>query len=564
MQNQEAQQVVKVLKEANNVMVTVKNSPSVDELTAAIALTLILNHLNKHATTVFSGVVPSTIEFLQPEMAIESNTDSLRDFIISLDKSKADKLRYKVEDNVVRIFITPYRTSISQNDLEFTQGDFNVDVVVALGVVGKEDFDQAVTSHGRILHDATIVSVTKQEPVSQIGAINWHDPQASSVSEMISSVTEELGENVLDGQIATALLTGIVAETDRFKNAKTTPKVLALSSKLMSSGANQQLIAEKLEANESSAPPPPVVPLYDDKESNSNGTLEIGHFENKEDEIQKIHIDDHGNLDIPPKEPTPKEPAVPLVNSVADIPETQTVHKREVSAHEYIPNSEAKITQPSAFEEDDSVSGGLFSNQTKQDVEPSLDSTAANAKTFEHTQRTIEPLVKDQSELSENQSSTTPYMSPASTSVETNQIISSDADTTAPDPVVSAPPVKDRQTLTDLENLVESETRKNESGNINLDDFTGSVRKPVAKEPENTKTEENKIADLIAAKVKIKKEEKETSKSTTNTEVPPPKEITPTSAPAVPPPIIPQVPSQPEFYEADGSKNNSFLNPTED
>src|SRR5690606_24670087 len=89
----------------------------------------------------------------------EKTTDSLRDFIISLDKAKADKLRYKVEDKFVKIFITPYHTSLSEKDLEFGQGDFNVDVVVALGVKKQQELDQAITAHGRILHDATVVSV---------------------------------------------------------------------------------------------------------------------------------------------------------------------------------------------------------------------------------------------------------------------------------------------------------------------------------------------------------------------------------------------------------------------
>src|SRR5580692_3524546 len=128
------QQVIERLKQANNVLVTVRSNPSVDQLAACIGLTLMLNKIGKHATAVFSGEIPSTIEFLKPEATLEKNTDSLRDFIIALDKSKADKLRYKVEDNVVRIFITPYKTSIGQEDLEFSEGDFNVDVVIALGV----------------------------------------------------------------------------------------------------------------------------------------------------------------------------------------------------------------------------------------------------------------------------------------------------------------------------------------------------------------------------------------------------------------------------------------------
>ena len=181
MNDQLKQQVLEQVKGANNVLLAVSSNPTVDELAAAIGFTLALNKMNKHATTVFSGVVPSTIEFLQPEKTIETTTDSLRDFIIALDKSKADKLRYKVEDNVVRIFITPYQSSISEKDLDFSQGDFNVDVVVALGVTNKEDLDQAITAHGGILHDATVLSLTCQDAVSQLGSINWQDQQASSL-----------------------------------------------------------------------------------------------------------------------------------------------------------------------------------------------------------------------------------------------------------------------------------------------------------------------------------------------------------------------------------------------
>src|ERR1700691_5704498 len=152
-------QLADKLKSANNILVTVSRNPSVDQLAACLGLTILLNKLNKHAAAIFSGQVPSTIEFLQPEETLEKNTDSLRDFIISLDKSKADKLRYKVEDNVVRIFITPYKTSISQADLEFSEGDLNVDLVIALGVRQQEDLDEAITAHGRILHDATVASI---------------------------------------------------------------------------------------------------------------------------------------------------------------------------------------------------------------------------------------------------------------------------------------------------------------------------------------------------------------------------------------------------------------------
>src|SRR3954470_23020010 len=114
------QQIVERIKQAENILVTVSANPSVDQLASCIGLTLLLNKMGKSATAVFSGKIPSTIEFLQPEKTLETSTDSLRDFIISLDKAKADKLRYKVEDQFVRIFITPYRTSLSEKDVQFS------------------------------------------------------------------------------------------------------------------------------------------------------------------------------------------------------------------------------------------------------------------------------------------------------------------------------------------------------------------------------------------------------------------------------------------------------------
>lgn len=309
-------QLLERIKTANNVLVTVSSNPSVDQLSAAIGLTLMLNKIGKHATAVFSGQVPSTIEFLQPEKTLEKNTDSLRDFIIALDKSKADKLRYKVEDNSVRIFITPYRTSISQADLEFSQGDFNVEVVIALGVSDQNDLDKAIISHGRILHDATTVSVTTGAP-STLGSINWADDKASSLCEMIAGLAEPLQQNLLDAQMATALMTGIVAQTDRFSNEKTSPQTMSISAALMAAGANQQLVASKLEEPAPLPPAPEAPVLPAENNAADDGSLTIAHNgndqspdqealspveepapepEQQEEPVEEIHIDEEGTV----------------------------------------------------------------------------------------------------------------------------------------------------------------------------------------------------------------------------------------------------------------------------
>lgn len=243
------QQIVERIKNSTNILVTVSTDPSVDELSAALGLTLLLNKLNKHATAVVSGELPPAITFLDPEKTFENSVDSLRDFIIALDKEKADHLRYKVEGDVVKIFITPYRTTISSDDLDFSQGDYNVELVIALGVKNKDHLDTALAAHGRILHDATVATLTAGDNTSDLGSLGWHDDNASSLSEMLVSLSEALKTDkaVLDEQTATAFLTGIVAATDRFSNNRTSSRVMTMAAQLMAAGANQQLIAAKLQ-----------------------------------------------------------------------------------------------------------------------------------------------------------------------------------------------------------------------------------------------------------------------------------------------------------------------------
>ncbi|MEI7689932.1 MAG: hypothetical protein WCI79_03145 [Candidatus Saccharibacteria bacterium] len=243
------QQIVDKIKGSANILITVSRDPSVDDLSAALGLTAMLNKIGKHATAIFSGAIPPAITFLEPDKTFENTIDSLRDFIIALDKEKADHLRYKVDGDVVKIFITPYRTTITSNDLEFSQGDYNVELVLALGVENQEHLDMALAAHGQILHDVTVATFSAGDKSSQLGAMDWHEDSASCLSEMVTSLSDALKTDapLLDKQISTALLTGIVSATDRFSNIKTSSAIMALAAQLMAAGADQQLIAAKLQ-----------------------------------------------------------------------------------------------------------------------------------------------------------------------------------------------------------------------------------------------------------------------------------------------------------------------------
>ena len=251
--NNAQEQIIAKLKESESILIAVNDNPSVDELSSALALTLAINNSGKHATAVASGEMPDALTFLRPEKTFEHSVDSLRDFIIALNKEKADHLRYKLVGDHVKIFITPYRSVISEKDLEFEQGDFNIDFVLALNVESQDRLDGALAAHGRIFHDASVGILTVGENQTNLNGIHWHDESASSLSEVTVRIIESIGKKNLTESVATALLTGIVAETDRFSNSKVTAEIMGLASKLIASGADQQLVISKIREAEEKA-----------------------------------------------------------------------------------------------------------------------------------------------------------------------------------------------------------------------------------------------------------------------------------------------------------------------
>ena len=240
------EEIATKIKDSHNILVALSSDPSVDELAAAIGISLSLDRMEKRATAIYSGTTPNALKFLNPEETLEAKPEILQDFVIALNKEKADHLRYKIDGDYVKIFITPYHTQISQDDLEFSYGDFNVDLVLALNVANGIDLDDALREHGRIMHDATVINITTGKP-GKLGEIEWSNRQASSVSEMVADLLLSMGK--LEAEESTAFLTGIVAATDRFANAHTTANSLELASRLIDLGANQQLIAKNITSN---------------------------------------------------------------------------------------------------------------------------------------------------------------------------------------------------------------------------------------------------------------------------------------------------------------------------
>ncbi|MEX0749071.1 MAG: hypothetical protein WD467_01730 [Candidatus Saccharimonadales bacterium] len=241
------QQLTEALRGAESVVITTAKNPGRDEIAAAIGLHLLLMKLEKVAEIVIATPVPSQLDFL-PVKLVNDKLQGQRDFVIEVDQSRteADHLKYVTEGGKLKIYITPYNGVYSASDVGFSYGDYHCDVIIGLGATNPSQLDPAVTKEQKLTQNAKFAFITTSSEAGE--ALSWNDPSASSICEMVMSMSEALGSGMVDKDIATALFTGIVDKTEHFTNSATTPKVMTMAAQLLAAGANQAEVVKRLSA----------------------------------------------------------------------------------------------------------------------------------------------------------------------------------------------------------------------------------------------------------------------------------------------------------------------------
>ena len=430
--------VVEKIKASENILIALSKNPNIDEISAALGLAMILDTMRKHVTAIFSGQVPNVLQFLKPEETFEKTTNSLQDFIIALSKDKVDHISYKIEGDFVKVYVTPYKATIGQADLSMSHGDYNVDLVICFNVISGDEIDPALSEYGRIMHDATAINLTVDTP-GRFAELEWQDSNVSSISEMIVGLADRLGLASFSEQVATALLTGIVASTDHFSNPRTSSNTMSIASKLMSFGANQQLISsqimEKIKTPDIPATPaiqatPAVTvgsapvesisvsdsPLdYIEIEPNSNQTLDGQPLESRPTPATQS-FESQISPALQPQEPQPVSQPAPVSQSFESQPtsapqtiESQSAPIPQSLESQQVPAYQAPINPAAA------AASAVMENNFIQNPEPSLPQPNYTNETPNYQAPVMPtPPLNFAQNLATPQPSSTPFAAPVS------------------------------------------------------------------------------------------------------------------------------------------------------
>lgn len=226
-------------------MVALSRDPNVDEISAAIGLTMILNKLGKHVTAIYSGETPNTLEFLSLSKLLKKIRTHCKILILHFIRTRPTTFAIKLKATMSKSTSPLIRPQFLKLILSFRRVMINVDLVISIDVENAESFDGALSEYGRIMHDATAVNITTNQ-AGRFAELEWSDPSESSVCEMIVILSGYLDQTEFDQPTATALLTGIVSPLIALVMPAPPLKLCVVSSRLMQAGADQQLISSNI------------------------------------------------------------------------------------------------------------------------------------------------------------------------------------------------------------------------------------------------------------------------------------------------------------------------------
>lgn len=241
------QQTVELIKQANHILLVTGKNPNNDQLSAMVALELILKRTGKQVSAIVTSELPKVANILDTH-TISRDLTGIRDFVVRLDTTnvEVDKLRYEVNENNLEIVVSPFAGNFTAQDASFDYGAYKFDLVIVLGVSQIARIDSILEQNPTIFDGLHLINIDCHRSNEQYGSVNFVDSGASSVCEMLVGVIESVAQGMIDYHVATALLAGIMSATQGFTNQNTSAKSLTIAAQMMSGGAKQQDIVNAL------------------------------------------------------------------------------------------------------------------------------------------------------------------------------------------------------------------------------------------------------------------------------------------------------------------------------
>jgi len=243
------QQITNLIRSSQNILILGHQNPDGDAIGSALGLLLALRKLDKKASAAAADPVPPPLAFLPALENFSTSIAGANDLVLNfpLGERKDAEVISKIEDGVLRVSIRPIGGAPFQKDeIEFTAGEADFDLIICVDVPDLPQLGGLFAANPNIFYETPVINIDHHASNTGFGKINFVDTTAASSSELIlrvlRSLESEFNKKLLDEDVATLILTGIITDTGSFQNSNTTPRSLELAADLVEMGARQQEI----------------------------------------------------------------------------------------------------------------------------------------------------------------------------------------------------------------------------------------------------------------------------------------------------------------------------------
>jgi bifunctional oligoribonuclease and PAP phosphatase NrnA len=246
------QQIINQLRLKRNILITTRANPRGDSLASALAFYLIMKKIGKRADVVIQNhdfQKNEIFSFLPGYESIISEIPREQKTILKfpITEGSVRSLTYKTNNRNLIITIIPEskNQNICLGNPDTSKPDYPYDVIVSLGAEDIESLGSVYEDHTEFFYHTPIINIDNKNENDHFGEINLVELTAASTTEILFSLVENLDKNLINQDIATCLLAGIIFESNGFQSQNITPRTLTISAELINAGAKRALIVER-------------------------------------------------------------------------------------------------------------------------------------------------------------------------------------------------------------------------------------------------------------------------------------------------------------------------------
>jgi len=245
------QQAINQLERAKNILVTFPIDWNGDALAGALALALFLRKTGKLveiAAERLPAAKNGAFNFLPQVGEIKNQLENLSKFIVSIDISnaKVDQIKYTISENRLNFIISPKEGWFDKDEVKASNSGYRYDLIITLGAPDLESLGRIYDNNVDFFYKTNIFNIDHSANNEEYGQVNLIELNAVSITEIIFSLFKDYRPDLIDADVATCLLTGIIYKTKSFKTPNLTPQALAFTSELINLGARREEIVNHL------------------------------------------------------------------------------------------------------------------------------------------------------------------------------------------------------------------------------------------------------------------------------------------------------------------------------